>query len=78
MARRGKDSIARAGWYWLDRMAPRYLDRQAPGVNAGIGEVVALGSTDFFVELQVHAVRATAATGASWMTSMPILVGARF
>ena len=70
--------IAGAGWYWLDRMAPRYLDRQAPGLNVGVGEVVALGSTDFFVELRVHAVRASAPTGATWMTFMPILVGARF
>ncbi len=70
--------IAGAGWYWMDRMAPRYLDRQAPGFNVGVGEVVALGSTDFFVELRLHAVRATRQTGEGWMTFMPLLVGARF
>ena len=70
--------IAGAGWYWMDRMAPRYLDRQAPGFNVGVGEVVSLGHTDLFVELRLHAVRATSRTGEGWMTFMPLLVGARF
>jgi len=71
--------IAGAGWYWKDRMAPQYLDRQAPGFNVGLGEIVALGNTDFFVELRVHAIRATSQTGSGgWMTVMPLVVGARF
>ncbi len=70
--------VAGAGWYWMDNMAPRYLERQAPGFNVGIGEVVSLGHTDYFVELRLHAVRATSQTGGSWMTFVPLLLGARF
>jgi len=70
--------IAGAGWYWLGRTAPRYSDRQAPGFNLGVGEIVSLGDIDFFAELRVHAVRATSQTGSGWITFMPLLVGARF
>jgi hypothetical protein len=43
-----------------------------------VGEIIALGSRDFFVELRLHAVRTPARTGEQWMTFMPLLIGARF
>ena len=70
--------IAGAGWYWMDNMTPRYNERHAPGFNVGIGEVVSLGNTDYFVEIRLHAVRVTSQTGAGWMTFAPLLLGARF
>ncbi len=70
--------IAGAGWYWRDGPNDTFADRQAPGVNIGVGEIIALGSRDFFVELRLHAVRKPARTREQWMTFMPLLIGARF
>jgi len=70
--------VAGAGWYWQNGPTDSFADRQAPGVNFGVGEIIALGSRDYFVELRLHAVRTPARTGEQWMTFMPLLVGARF
>jgi hypothetical protein len=66
------------GWYWLDGGAPRYADPQAPGFNVGVGEIIAVGSRDYFIELRLHAVRMASASGERWLTTMPILLGVRF
>ena len=70
--------VAGAGWYWRNGPTDSFADRQAPGINVGVGEIIALGSRDFFVELRLHAVRTPARTGEQWMTFMPLLIGARF
>ena len=70
--------VAGAGWYWRNGPTDSFAERQAPGINVGIGEIIALGSRDFFVELRLHAVRTPARTGEQWMTFMPLLIGARF
>lgn len=70
--------VAGAGWYWRNGPTDSFAERQAPGINVGVGEIIALGSRDFFVELRLHAVRTPARTGEQWMTFMPLLIGARF
>ena len=70
--------VAGAGWYWLDGPRELYAEGQAPGINVGVGEIIALGARDYFVELRFHAIRTPARTGEQWLTFMPLLVGARF
>jgi hypothetical protein len=70
--------VAGAGWYWRNGPTDSFAERQAPGINFGVGEIIALGRRDFFVELRLHAVRTPARTGEQWMTFMPLLIGARF
>ena len=70
--------VAGAGWYWRNGPTDSFAERQAPGINVGVGEIIALGRRDLFVELRLHAVRTPARTGEQWMTFMPLLIGARF
>ena len=70
--------VAGAGWYWHSGANGKYEDRQAPGVNVGIGEVFRVGSVDSFFEVRLHRVRTPSRAGESWMTLMPFVVGARF
>jgi len=70
--------VAGAGWYWRGGSSNVFAERQAPGINVGVGEIIALGSRDYFVELRLHAVRTPSRTGEQWLTFMPILLGARF
>ncbi len=70
--------VAGGGWYWLHGARDLYEERHAPGVNIGVGEIVALGAADYFVELRVHAIRTPSRTSAKFMTFMPLVLGARF
>lgn len=67
-----------AGWYWHTDPGMGLTQRSAPGVNVGIGEVIAMRDRDFFVELRLHAVRTPTADGARWTTFLPVLFGVRF
>ena len=50
----------------------------AIGVNAGIGEIIAVGSMDYFMEIRAHAMHLLTPTGARWITFVPLVLGARF
>ena len=69
--------VAGAGWYWMHGSRVPFPERQAAGLNFGVGEALALGGADFFVELRLHAIR-TPSRDARWKTFMPILLGVRF
>ncbi len=69
---------AGGGYYWLDGASASLAGRRAAGVNIGVGEIIALGSHDYFVELRLHAVRTPAQSPSRWMTFMPLLLGIRF
>jgi hypothetical protein len=70
--------IVGAGWYLFDNAKGRFSDRGAPGINVGIGEVIALGQRDYFVELRLHAMRTAGMDGRSWTTFLPLMAGLRF
>ncbi len=70
--------IAGGGYYWLDGPSTSFVRRNAPGLNVGVGEIIALGSNDYFIELRLHAVRTPAQSGERWTTFMPVLMGVRF
>lgn len=67
-----------AGWYWHTDPGQGFTQRSAPGVNVGLGEVIAMGERDFFVELRLHAVRTPTAEGVRWTTFLPVLLGVRY
>ena len=69
--------VAGGGWYWMHGSREPFPERQAPGLNIGVGEVVALGAADYFVELRVHAIRPPSRS-APWKTFMPLVLGVRF
>ena len=71
-------AVAGGGWYWMQGSREPFAARHAPGINIGVGEIVALGTADYFVELRVHAIRTSSRTDAQWMTFMPLLIGVRF
>lgn len=50
----------------------------AVGVNAGIGEIIAVGSMDYFIEIRAHAMRLSTPTGDRWTSFVPLVLGARF
>jgi len=65
------------GWYHHGDPDDRFRSSTAPGVNVGIGEVIALGDRDYFVEVRLHAMRTTAPTGRRWTTFLPLMMGVR-
>lgn len=67
-----------AGWYWYTDPDRRFRGSAAPGVNVGIGEVIALADRDYFVEVRVHAIRTPTPTGHTWTTFLPLMLGVRF
>lgn len=66
------------GWYHHGDPDNRFQSSTAPGVNVGIGEVIAVGERDYFVEVRLHAMRTTAPRGRSWTTFGPLMMGLRF
>jgi hypothetical protein len=66
------------GWYSHGDPDDRFRTSTAPGVNVGIGEVIAVGERDYFVEVRLHAMHTTALTGRTWTTFMPLMMGLRF
>ena len=69
--------VAGGGWYWVHGSPVAYASRQVPGINVGLGEVVALGAADYFVELRLHLLRKPS-RDAAWTTFMPLVLGVRF
>ncbi|WP_396222574.1 hypothetical protein [Gemmatimonas sp.] len=67
-----------AGWYLFNNPEDRYRERHAPGVNVGIGEVIAVGDRDYFVEVRLHAMYTATTTGRAWTTFLPLMAGVRF
>lgn len=66
------------GWYWYTDPDRRFEGAAAPGVDVGIGEVIALAERDYFVEVRLHAVRTPTPTGSTWTTFLPLMLGIRF
>jgi hypothetical protein len=67
-----------AGWYLFNNPERRFLEGHAPGVNVGVGEVIALGDRDYFVEVRLHAMYTSTPTGRAWKTFLPLMLGMRF
>lgn len=71
--------ILGGGWYLFSDPDARFQRRSAPGVNVGVGEVIAVGDRDYFIEVRLHAMRTTSMAGGSvWTTFLPIMAGVRF
>lgn len=70
--------VVGGGWYRFTDPDARFLARSAPGLNVGVGEVVAVGQRDYFVELRLHAMYTSTMTGRAWTTFLPLMVGMRF
>lgn len=66
------------GWYTFTDPDNRFTNGRAPGVNIGVGEVIAIGRRDFFVEARLHAMRTSTPTGSTWTTFLPLMLGVRF
>lgn len=69
---------AGGGWYHHGDPDNRFRSSSAPGVNVGLGEVIAMGDRDNFVEVRLHAMRTASATGRTWTTFLPLMLGLRF
>ncbi len=67
-----------AGRYWYNDPGMRFSTGSAPGVNIGLGEVIAVGTRDLFVEMRLHAIRTPTTDGARWTTLLPIMLGIRY
>lgn len=66
------------GWYWYSDPDARFRGTSAPGINVGVGEVIALARRDYFVEVRLHAMRTPTVTGRSWTMFLPLMLGVRF
>lgn len=66
------------GWYRFTDPDGRFTQRSAPGVNVGIGEVIAVGARDYFVEVRFHAMYTATMSGREWTTFLPLMAGIRF
>lgn len=71
--------ILGGGWYLFNDPDERFKGRAAPGVNIGVGEVIAVGDRDYFVEVRLHAMRTASMSGrGTWTTFLPLMAGLRF
>jgi hypothetical protein len=66
------------GWYHFTDPDGRFVQRSAPGVNVGVGEVIAVGDRDYFVEVRFHAMYTAGMSGRQWTTFLPLMAGIRF
>lgn len=66
------------GWYHHGDPDNRFVSSTAPGLNFGLGEVIAVGERDYFVEVRLHAMRTASPTGRTWTTFLPLMMGLRF
>jgi hypothetical protein len=67
-----------AGWYAFSDPDGRFRSNNAPGMNVGVGEVIALGNHDYFVEVRLHVMRTNTMSGRAWTTFLPLMVGVRY
>lgn len=70
--------VAGGGWYWYSNAPGRFTRANAPGFNAGVGELLQVRGHDLFAEVRFHAIRTPTASGGTWTTMLPIMLGLRF
>lgn len=70
--------VGGAGYYWHSGRDGRLRSHGGAGLNAGIGEVFAVGGHDLFVELRYHWLKVNDPVADGWMSFMPLVLGVRF